>query len=475
MKIKRLVASALALVTAASFAATIGACSSDNSGDAKSYTITWYNGDTVLKTTEVKDGGVAASWTPAVKGYTFGGTWYSDKACTKVFDFTEPITADTAIYSTWTEMVYSCSGGGIGSLKANNWTPTNYALKCTVDETNTTYSVAYTITLTMYEGDAFRFTLNGDWDNNDAGIGYVKGFTKSEEKIEGKPESEDDWGTVKEGNEVIFKGTEEYTKSAEHWNITCVKPGIYKFVLGLDENSAPEAIEYTRTGDAPEITETHDMYLIGSFNSWTTGDADWKMTANSDKSVWTGTISVTDEMAKGESGKVELKVYNKVSGDYYAVTSANIQLDVGDYFVQYNTADNSVVFEKCDYYVVGTFLTEDGTAYNFAVKAGVTPAMTAVTGETGKYTATVTATDVTADSDYSWITSESKPGKMAIKCVYGTSIGVKDTDWYSGVSTDAHTASDGNYWFSASECNKEYTVTLDTTAKTFTVTEKAAS
>jgi len=476
MKIKKLVAAVLAVATVASFAAMGVACNSGNNGDGgttengdggttetetKKYTVTWYNGDTVLKTTEVKEGGYAGSWTPAVKGYTFGGIWYADKACTKVFDFSKEITADTSVYSTWTEMVYSCSGGGVGSLKENSWTPSNYSLKCSVDESNTTYSVAYTITLTMYADDAFRFTLNGDWDNNDAGIGYVKGFVQDEETDANGNKT----GTVKEGEDVIFKGTQEFGKSAEHWNITCVKSGIYKFVLGLDENSLPKAIEYTRTGDAPEITETHDMYLIGSFNSWTTGDANYRMTANSDKSVWTGYLSVTDDMTKGESGKVELKVFNKVNTGYYAVTSDNIQLETGDYYISYNTSDNSVTYEKCEYYVVGTF---EGA--NFSVKIGTTPVMNK--NDNGTYSAEITISDVSGSSDYSWLAQQSK-GVMAVKCVYGTSLSVKD--WY----TEASDTIGDNYYFQTADVGKTYVITLTIgsgeTKTTFTVAEKTAN
>lgn len=40
--------------------------------------------------------------TPTTLGYTFGG-WYTDKDCTKAFDFNTPITADTTLYAKWTK------------------------------------------------------------------------------------------------------------------------------------------------------------------------------------------------------------------------------------------------------------------------------------------------------------------------------------------------------------------------------------
>ena len=199
------------------------------------------------------------------------------------------------------------------------------------------------------------------------------------------------------------------------------------------------------------LTHTHDMHLIGSFNGWDAASTDFAMNESEDKATWSGFLTLDAD--------AEIKVINHVDGLYYGTTDgANIALTAGTYCVKYTVADNSVVFQPLAYYVVGTFKDAEGKAVNFAVKDGVTPALTVADG---KATADFTAVDVTAMNDYNWITAQGKPGVMAVKIVFGCELGIKD--WYADPATEGD-----NFYLPAGE----YTATFDIAAGTASVTQK---
>jgi hypothetical protein len=88
---------------------------------------------------------------------------------------------------------------------------------------------------------------------------------------------------------------------------------------------------------------------------------------------------------------------------------------------------------------------------------GVTPAMTV---ENGMATLEFTAYDVTDMNDYSWITSQGKPGVMAVKVVFGCELGI--LTWFSD------DANGGDNWYLELGT---YTITLDIANKAVTVTK----
>ncbi len=60
----------------------------------------------------VEDGKTAAKPTdPKASGWTFGG-WYTDKECTKAYDFSKPVTEDITLYAKWTKNGAAASGSG---------------------------------------------------------------------------------------------------------------------------------------------------------------------------------------------------------------------------------------------------------------------------------------------------------------------------------------------------------------------------
>lgn len=88
-----------------SFAVFAGACNKNNDTPPPSeteYTVTYYDGTETLKTEIVKEGNKATRWTPQKTDHTFDN-WYKESACTTLFDFDAPITADTPVYAKFTK------------------------------------------------------------------------------------------------------------------------------------------------------------------------------------------------------------------------------------------------------------------------------------------------------------------------------------------------------------------------------------
>lgn len=190
-------------------------------------------------------------------------------------------------------------------------------------------------------------------------------------------------------------------------------------------------------------------------NGWSTTyeNNDLALTPSTDKSTWTGFITITEAMYEDWTATdasnplgvkcAALKIFNSVNSQYYSPNGNNVFLTAGTYAFKYTVEGDKVEYQKCEYYVVGTFVDAENKAVNFAVKEGVTPKLDA------NLSATFTATDVTALGDYSWIASQNKPGVMAVKVVLGCELGIKD--WYSD---DANNGD--NFYLSAGQ----HTITL---------------
>ena len=250
-----------------------------------------------------------------------------------------------------------------------------------------------------------------------------------------------------------------------------IKGANLKFSLSLDTSKTEKQLTVTIT-EIEVVTKTHEMFIVGTLGGGnfkqTFDDAETiKLTKKTNTTLWTGRVTITTAdyaswtAAEGPFGTecAAIQVKNNVGGSTLGIGTTsgtagknNIYLQEGDYFITYNEEGDIVSYEKMDYYVVGTLLDSSNNKVDFAVKAGVTPNMTA--GEAGKVTATISITDVT--EQYTWLTD----GICAIKVVYGTSIGVPDDCWYGS-----------NYMI---ETAGDYVVTFDTAAKTFTVVPATA-
>ena len=250
-----------------------------------------------------------------------------------------------------------------------------------------------------------------------------------------------------EADEVKYAAVQVYNnilKDGKHATYTLADSKDYPVVIydpnyapaypagtGMDFNLLPvgkSTISYDQKTNAVTIVAgTHDMYFIGNFNEWKRADENYKLTEKD--GVWTGHITVTE-------ANTELQLFNALaSSDSEAFIpptgSGNLTLQPGTYafkFTYDKETGNKVEWEKCDYYVVGTFVDADNNVVNFgSLKKDVNPVLTE-TETANVYTAEVVVTDVSGVDGYDWI----KPHIFALKCLFGSELlgPASNSHWY---------------------------------------------
>jgi len=433
---------------------------------ANTVTVSWYQGSKLLKEEEVEKGTKLTAWEPVVEGKTFTG-WYAEASLTEPFDFEKAIEADTDIFAAFKSDAYTedtnsyyLIGTGAGDMLQANWDHTNAANALTMTKEDVEGANVYTITLKMYAGDMFQICYGGSWDGQ-VGIGLMKGAEYADGynwyASADVTAADKKFAQVKnEAGEVVFIGADEYNKTFEVWNAKLAEgqDGIYKITYTTyPDSKAYNQITFELVEKIEPMSVTHEMHLVGEFNSWKPDDdnADFHLKASDDKSTWSGFLTVTAEDLAAD-GTVEFKVVNQISQGWFSPDGGNIVLtEAGTYAVKYTVDGDKVEVEKCDYYIVGTLIDGEGAAVNYAVKAGVSPKLELQ--EDGSYVVSFTAYDATGLGDYSWMVDQGKTDPegnaaiISIKVVYGAELGIKD--WYSAEGGD-------NWYLSAGT----YTVTL---------------
>ena len=406
-------------------------------------TVSWYQGSKLLKEEEIVKGSKVTSWEPTVEGKTFTG-WYAEASLAQAFDFDKAIEEDTDIFAAFKsddhvedETSYYLIGAGSGDMGKANWDHANAAANLTMTKEDVEKANVYSITITMYAGDMFQICYGGGWDGQ-VGIGLVKGaeycdgvnfydnntYTAADKKV----------AQVKnEAGEVVFIGSDEYNKGFEVWNVKLAEgmDGVYKITYTTYPNSKAYnqiTFELVEKLEAQEVT--HEMYLIGSFNGWTASDAEYKMTESSDKKTWTASLKVTEDMYVQyddmDAPAAAFKVYNGINGAYLSPDGNNICLTKGTYIITFTVEGELVAIEQVSdaaYYIVGTFVDENGALVNFTIKEGVTPQLTVVDGIAS---IDFTTLDVSAIGDYNWMQNDVAGSIMAIKVVFGSEAGVEN-------------------------------------------------
>ena len=446
----------------------LSACDEDEVIDdpvEEKVTVSWWQGSNLLKEDEILKGNKVLSWTPVAEGKTFTG-WFSEASTSTPFDFTKPINEDTDIFAAFKSdefvndtNLYYLIGTGAADMGKAAWDHTKAADNLSMVKQDVNKSNVYKITIKMYAGDRFQVCYGGTWDGQQ-GIGIMVGaeycdgvneYDKLEYQAADKKVAQ---VKDKDGN-VVFVGSDEYNKGFEVWNIILAsgQDGIYEFTLTTFPNAkAYNTLDFKLVEKIAPLASTHEMALIGAFNGWKADDSTIKLAESEDKSTWSGFITVTPDMfvdyGQEDKNTTAFKVFNHVDGIYHGdSTGENIFVGEGTWTVKYNVADNSVVWEKCNYYIVGTLLDIDGNAVNYSVKEGAPPKL--VLSEGGVYACEFSAYDVTAKADYSWMTAQGKvdkdgiPAIISIKVVFGSSLGIKD--WYSAEGGDNWYLSGGNY------------------------------
>ncbi len=351
--------------------------------EVETFTVTYYDGETVLKTESVKKGGKAIEWAPVKEGYSFID-WYGEPTMTHEFDFNLEITANTSVFAGFSaaaiadQREFAIVGSGTSPLLlSSNWG------KVINDEHKMSKSPdknEYTITLDLNEGDQFQFAINTAWENQ-RGFGYLDTLTLTD-------------GTV------AFSGAGTIGEnSAKRNNIKVELAGNYTFTLITNpaddtyESNHPsyteagkenfninpyDKIVWVRNGDSSSTVETlTDFYIKGA---GITGWADvyspaTKMSNNNgvytlevylkadEEFMFTSIVTVGDQTSTGTE-YLRASNLDEASKAYVGGTTGNMKaLAGGTYLFTYTastkvlsvTFDANKVLADADYYIDGTF------------------------------------------------------------------------------------------------------------------------
>lgn len=297
--------------------AAFAACKPDEP-ETPVFTVTYYDGTTVLKTEEVEKGGHATYWEPEAKEGMEFSDWYVDAGLNRVFDFEgESITADRSLYAGYVAVgtddtrTWAIVGSGQGDiLSSSAWGTVItdvHALEKTEGENE------FTITLDLYEDDQFQFATDTSWMNQ-RGFGYIPLADRT---------------MTVDGEEVTpFSGGGGIGETADKQsNITVEYPGNYTFTLTTypdedyyDDNvnngqvsiSNFDTITYEYNGPAAELSSTvTEFYIKGQ-----------------DITQWGDMYNPATQMTRVGS-TYTLTVYLK-AGDQVMFTSLNVDRETGE-------------------------------------------------------------------------------------------------------------------------------------------------
>lgn len=297
--------------------AAFAACKPDEP-ETPVFTVTYYDGTTVLKTEEVEEGGYAVYWEPEAKEGMEFSDWYVDAGLNRVFDFEgEAITADRSLYAGYVAVgtddtrTWAIVGSGQGDiLSSSAWGTVItdvHMLEKTAGENE------FTITLDLYEDDQFQFATDTSWMNQ-RGFGYIPLADRT---------------MTVDGEEVTpFSGGGGIGETADKQsNIIVEYPGNYTFTLttypdedyyddnvnnGLVSISNFDTITYKYNGPAAELSSTvTEFYIKGQ-----------------DITQWGDLYNPATQMTRVGS-TYTLTVYLK-AGDQVMFTSLNVDRETGE-------------------------------------------------------------------------------------------------------------------------------------------------
>ena len=350
------------------------------------FTVEYMDGDTVLKTEEVVEGGTATSWTPEKEGQTFVG-WFATPTMSVEFDFSKPITENTKVFAGFSAYAedtrtWAIVGSGKGDLLlSSNWGKVisdAHILEKTGDN-------EYSITIDLYAGDEFQFAINTSWHHK-RGFGYLE--------------------TVKDasGNEAFTGSGGIGETAAKGQNIKVAMDGNYTITLHThpgddyyDESNANyseankevfnlsdfDKITWVRNGDPAELSSSITNYYIKGANITLWADLYNESTGfakvgdthtltiylrEGEEFMFTslvtenGATSVGSEYIKFENLDDASKALFTGSGNIVASKG-------GTYTFTYNeatkvlsaTLDSEDPMQACDFYIDGNF---DGHSWN---------------------------------------------------------------------------------------------------------------
>lgn len=192
-----------------------GSTTQEEGGKEDTCKVTFYDsdGETELKTEEVKSGECVTEYVPEKEGFV---GWFATPQMSHRFDFTTPITEDTQVFGGFVTYVedtrefYIVGSGSSPVLMESNWGKVVGDAQKMTKEDNSEANV-YTITLDLNEGDEFQFAINSSW-HAQRGYGYLDAISK-------------------DGTEYFANSGTLGDASSKRANIKCAVAGNYTFTL----------------------------------------------------------------------------------------------------------------------------------------------------------------------------------------------------------------------------------------------------
>lgn len=216
---------------------------------AETCKVTFYDGETVVKTVEVENGGLVENFVPNPKGEFVFDKWYASPSMRVLYDFTKPIKAETKIFGAFRSnvedtRVWEIGGAGaVEPLKSNNWGKGNLQA-CTLSKTDG--SNEFVITITLYPDDLFQFAVINHTDSHSWTTQHGKNALKNAGEY--------------------FEG--EASLGDADANIRVKKAGKFKFTVSTDvKNPSLDSISYTVVGEAPPLVPVPVPIVSGNINS----------------------------------------------------------------------------------------------------------------------------------------------------------------------------------------------------------------
>ncbi len=235
------------------------------------FTVSYYDGSTVIHTEEVENGEVAPNWDPTstVTNKEFFG-WFGEPTLTHEYDFTTPVTDDLSIFGSFVgyqkdNRQWAIAGSGASAiLKSSNWgkvfTEDHYMVNESTDSRN-----VYTYEVNLFVNDQFQFTDPIFDETNET---YSWGHQRGGGYLVNPSKDNVEYFSVGGG-----LGSDNYTS-----NITALVEGRYKFTLTTypagdfqkddttntyDNRNYYDTLEWERLGDpTEELAETEISFFI---------------------------------------------------------------------------------------------------------------------------------------------------------------------------------------------------------------------
>lgn len=324
----------LAIGAAVTMSLGLVACGpTEEEPEGNTHTVTFMDGDTVLKTEEVEDGATATEYTPTKEGGYEFVDWFATPSKNHEYDFSTPITEDVTIYAGFTLFTddtrefYVLGSGTSELLFTSDWGAViTDAHKLTKADGKNEYS----ITMDIKEGDQFQFALDSEWSNK-RGYGYL------------------DTLTLADGTEVFSGEGSVYDDSAKGSNIVCEYSGNYTLTLYTYPNE-----DYYNTSGTGYTEDRKEIYNIGTYD---------KITWVRNGDVINDSVTITDFYIKGASitnwadmynsntqmvnngGTYTMSVYLK-EGDQFMFTSRVTKIEDGE--TTYSTGSEYIKAENLD-------------------------------------------------------------------------------------------------------------------------------